>query len=118
MDTSLAFARGEAARGNPVMVFDWEKATKLISASGALSASAGLRGDWEWTGGDILRDGLPIPRSDTYTYLASTWAIPELDLGDGPQPCWRYANESPGWDSSTYWPDEACALLGVATPAA
>lgn len=41
-------------------------------------ASAGLGGDWEWTGGTIYGNGKPDKKS--YTYLASTWATPEIEL--------------------------------------
>ena len=80
MDTLSAFALGDANRDKPLMVFDWDKAAKLIKESGAKEASAGLAGDWEWTGGNILLNGKPY--MDSYTYLASTWAEPELCLGE------------------------------------
>ena len=33
------------------MVFDWNKAAQIIKERGATNASAGLSGDWEYTGG-------------------------------------------------------------------
>ena len=112
MDTLAAFARGQAAKGNPVKVFDWDEAATRIKAAGAQTASAGLEGDWEWTGGEILRDGRPVPAEDTYVYLASTWAIPELAIDDElPSPCWKFEADTDGWDSGTYWPDSALAIL-------
>ena len=112
MNTLEALAHGEANRHRELMVFDWEKAARRIVETGAMDAGAGLSGDWEWTGGPILRDGKPVPREDTYTYLASTWATPELTLDGGNEtPCFRMRSETPGWDSGTYWPPEALAIL-------
>jgi len=112
MDTLTAFARGQAAKGNPVKVFNWDEAATRIKVAGAQTASAGLEDDWEWTGGEILRDGKPVPREDTYVYLASTWATPELVIDDDdPIPCWKFQVDTDGWDSGTYWPDSALAIL-------
>ena len=112
MDTLQAFAMGEASRGRPIMVFDWDKAAAIIRNGHVQSARAGLSGDWEWTGGDILADGKPVPADDTYTDLASTWAEPELLIvGEACVPCWRYEDEAPGWDPKTYWPNSALAIL-------
>lgn len=111
MDTMAAFAMGQATKHQRIMVFDWDRAARLIRASGAKSASAGLRSDWEWTGGAILHDGDPVPEEDTYTFLASSWARPELKLGGKVIECWIYHDDSPGWSSGTYWPDSALAIL-------
>lgn len=111
MNTFEAFAMGAANRGKPMMVFDWCKAARLIVESGAKSASAGLAGDWEYTGGPILSNGVPIPREQTYVYLASTWATPELEIDGDREDCFIMESDSPGWDSKTYWPDEALAIL-------
>lgn len=92
------------------MVFDWDKAARLIKERNARSASAGLRNDWEWTGGTIFVDGKPDKES--YTYLASTWATPELLIDGETIDCWRYANETPDWNHETKWPESALALLG------
>lgn len=107
-----AFALGEANRGRPLRVFDWDRAAQLIRDAQPQVASAGLGMDWEWTGGEIWRDGAPVPAQKTYTYLASNWAIPELDLDGDVQECWRWQAETPGWDSGTYWPESAMAVLG------
>lgn len=111
MDSMMALAMGTANRGKELMVFDWEKAAKIIKKRKAREASAGLRGDWGWTGGDILRDGKPVPQEETYTYLASTWATPELNIDGEIIPCYRMKSKTPGWDSGTYWPDEALKIL-------
>lgn len=113
MDSLQAYARGQAARavGARQMVFDWDRAATLIRERGAKDASAGLRGDWKYTGGEILRDGKPIDSGDTYTYLSSNWATPELDIDGAVIECWRYEEDTPGWNSGTYWPDSARAIL-------
>ena len=116
MDTMSAFLRGEASRNQPLMVFDWHKAAQLIAERRPERASAGLAGDWEWTGGPIYENGAPIPREMTYVYLASTWATPELDMDGETVDCYRMQGDTPGWDSETYWPDDAKAILTGATP--
>ena len=114
MDTLTAFARGEASRDQPAMVFDWDKAASIIRQGRVSGASAGLRDDWDWTGGPILRWGEPVSSEDTYVYLASTWAPPELSMespdGTVTIPCWRYEDET-GWGPQTYWPESALAIL-------
>lgn len=114
MDSLAAFAMGQANRGKEQMVFDWEKAARLIKERQPAEAGAGLSGDWEWTGGPIFKDGAPVPREDTYTFLASTWATPELDLDGEMIDCFRMQSQTPGWDSGTYWPPEALAILAAA----
>jgi len=111
MDTLTAFAMGEANRGKPSMVFDWDKAARLIREQGAVRASAGLAGDWDWTGGLILSNGIPVPQENTYTFLASTWATPELEIDGQTVDCWLYTDK---WDSGTYWPDSARQILAGA----
>ncbi len=113
MDSMKAFAMGDANRGKEQMVFDWEKAARLILERQPVEASAGLASDWEYTSGDIWRDGKPVPASETYTYLASTWALPQLDMDGEIIACVRMASETPGWDSKTYWPDEAMAIINA-----
>ena len=104
-----AFARGEASRGKPLMILDWDEAAKRIVAAGAADAAAGLAADWIYTGGEILEGGEPV--EDSSFFNGSTWAEPELDVGDGPDPCWVYKKDAPdGWDGNT-WPDSAKAIL-------
>lgn len=107
-----AFAMGEANRGKPSMVFDWDKAATIIKERGAKSASAGLSGDWEYTGGEILTDGKP--NTDEYTYLASTWATPELEIEGEYIDC--FTTEKPEWDAGTKWPESALNILATPTP--
>jgi hypothetical protein len=112
MDSMSAFGMGASATacGALQRVFDWDKAARLIVESGAKSAVAGLSSDMEWTAGQILEDGKPDLES--YTFLSSNWATPVLVLDDGEEiDCWRYASETPGWDSGTKWPESAKALL-------
>jgi len=111
MDTMVAYAIGQANRGKEEMVFDWEKAARIIKERGAVEASAGLEGDWEWTGGDILRDGKPVPEDDAYVFLSSTWATPQLEIDGERIACFRMESTTPGWHSKTYWPPEALAIL-------
>jgi hypothetical protein len=109
MDSMLAFAMGEAYRGHELMVFDWDKAARIIKERKPETAEAGLRGDWEWTGGIIYEDGKPV--TDDYTFLSSTWAVPELRVDDEVIECYRMESEVPGWDSETKWPDSALKIL-------
>ncbi len=109
MDNFKAFAMGEANRGKEPMVFDWDKAAELIRDRKPERASAGLSGDWEYTGGDIYRGGQII--DDHYTYLASTWATPELDMDGDLIDCYRMKSEIPEWGSSTKWPESSRNIL-------
>ena len=109
MDTLKAFELGQASRYNEKKVFDWDRAAELIKESGFKDASAGLQGDWEWTGGVIFIGGKPY--LDGYTYLSSTWATPEIEIDGMTQPCYKMQSEVPGWDSGTKWPDSALTIL-------
>lgn len=109
MDSIMAGAMGAANCHNEPMVFDWDEAARLIKESGCSEATAGLRGDWEWTGGCIFRDGKPDFKS--YTYLASVWAVPELCINHHNVPCYKMAHEVPGWGSDTKWPESALKIL-------
>lgn len=113
MDSMEAFARGAAARarGAPSRVFDWEKAARLIAERKPTEAGAGLANDWEWTGGAIWRDGKPVPAGETYTYLMSNHAAPELEMDGERMDCWRWEKDAPDWDEKTYWPQSALDIL-------
>jgi hypothetical protein len=111
MDTLSAFARGEAARasGAQMMVFDWDKAAALIAERKPSVAEAGLSGDWGYTGGTIYQGGKPV--TDSYTYLASLWATPELELDGERVDCWRYSSGDQDWNADTKWPKSALRIL-------
>lgn len=109
MDSLSAFAMGEANRGRELKVFDWDKAARLIKEHKAQEASAGLSGDWGWTGGSIFVDGKID--TDSYTYLASTWATPEVEVDGIIYDCYKMQSETDGWDSDTKWPPSAVKIL-------
>lgn len=113
-----AFMMGEANRRNRMRVFDWHTAARIIRDEKPSRVSAGLSGDWEYTGGDIYRDGAPVPDKDTYTYLSSTWATPEIEVDGDLRDCWIWRDESPGWDAETYWPQGALDILNGSEPMA
>jgi len=98
-----AIARGDRAR-----VFDWDKAAHRINEVKPTEASAGLGLDWEQTGGLIYINGDPVMNS--YTFLASQWAIPELDMDGAVEPCWKYVDETT-WDTDTKWPETSLRIL-------
>lgn len=108
MDTISAFVMGEANRGKTQMVFDWDKAASLIKKNKPKIASAGLRDDWEYTGGTIYENGKIV--TDSYTYLASTWATPELDMDGKIIPCFVMGDKTK-WNSNTKWPESAQNIL-------
>lgn len=110
MDTLQAFIMREANRRKELMVFDWDKAATLIKERHPNVVDAGLRGDWENTGGCIYEYNQPV--MNAYTYLASTWAVPEICIDDGEfLPCYRMQSETPGWNSKTRWPKSALDIL-------
>lgn len=109
MNTEMAFAMGEANRYRELMVFDWDEAARRIKASGCSEAYAGLRGDWECTGDTIFINSKPYFKG--YTFLASTWAVPELDIDGKIEPCYKMQSETPGWNSETKWPKSALKIL-------
>lgn len=110
MDSLFAFAMGQIHKNDRSKVFDWIKAARLIRLRLPKVASAGLAGDWEYTSGEIYRDGAPIPADETYTYLSSNWALPELDIDGEVIDCWVWRDETT-WDAHTYWPPEALEEL-------
>jgi len=99
---------GEANKNKQMMVFDWDKAARLIVGRKAKRASAGLRGDWEWTGGRIWSGK---PDMEDYTYLASTWATPEIEIDGKIEDCFVMETERPDWDSGTKWPEPALKIV-------
>lgn len=108
MDSFSAFARGEANRHEERKVFDWNKAARLIKEKQPRVASAGLCNDWEYTGDTIYNNSNPV--LDTYTYLASTWATPEINLDGDVEGCYLMESETE-WNESTKWPESALDIL-------
>jgi hypothetical protein len=109
MNTMSAFIMGEINRGKEEMVFDWDKAAKLIKDSGFKDASAGLSGDWGYTSGEIFINGKP--KMSDYTYLASTWATPQIEIDGEYYDCYRMESETPNWHSKTMWPNSALKII-------
>ncbi|TVY09828.1 hypothetical protein [Paenibacillus cremeus] len=109
MNTMTACMMGEMNRGKELKVFDWNKAATLIKEKNVKFAAAGLSGDWEYTGGTIFIDGKPD--YDDYTYLASTWAAPELKIDGEYIDCYLMQSETDNWDSETKWPQSAIDIL-------
>lgn len=109
MNTTAAFAMGRMNRGHELMVFDWDKAARLIREYQPKYADAYLYSDREWTGGTIYIDNKPV--FDDYTYLASTWATPMLDMDGVDIECYKMQHEVPEWDSDTKWPASALTIL-------
>ena len=100
-----------------ILVFDWDKAARIIRQTRAKRASARLRGaDDDWSGGTIFVCGRP--NYDAYTYLASRTAIPELVVDGEVYECWRPAWKTPGWGARTKWPESALEILRQARPGA
>jgi len=111
MDSMQAFTIGQSNREKELMVFDWNKAAKLIRKMKAQEASAGLSGDWEWTGGTIFQDGKPYKEEYGQPYLASTWATPELDIDGKIFACYKMQSKTDNWDADTFWPESALKIL-------
>ena len=115
MDTYSAMLLGMMNRGRTSRVFDWNKAAEIINEKHILNADAGLQNDMEWTAGEILRDGKPVTNS--YTFLASVWAIPVLSYYKSEEdeypteiPCYVMADETT-FDAHTKWPQSALDIL-------
>ena len=104
MDTLSAFAMGRACKGRALKVFDWIKAAEIIRDEKPTNVSAGLADDWEYTGGKIYLEGNIV--EDDYTYLASTWATPQICVDGEYRDCFVM-------EAETKWPDEAKAILAV-----
>lgn len=109
MDILQAFAINQATPDGNEKVFDWDKAAKIIKERKPKTASAGLSEDLFWTGGLIYKNGKPI--KNEYTYLASCWATPVLEMDDGAEiECYQPKGYN-GWDEHTKWPESALKIL-------
>ena len=110
-------ASAAEAKGAIYMAFDWDKAAKIIKEKFEthkdLVAEAGLEGDWNYTGGEIFKDGKPT--NDNYTYLQSNWAIPTLILTYNEKSeeieCWIEANDR--FNSDTKWDEISLNILKI-----
>lgn len=99
----LAGAAARRAGKTRVMVFDWQKAERLLDERGWPDAEAGLLGDWSHTGGTIVDQGRRYHGS--YTYLASIRCQPALRIGHEDIPCWVWQDECDhGWGHDSKWP--------------
>lgn len=94
-----------------LMVFDWEKAAKLIKEKNAMYAIAGLKDDWDYTAGIIFENGKPVKQEKTYTYLASIWAMPILEIDGKIFQCYKIQNETDNWNAKTFWPEIALNII-------
>ena len=115
MNTMAAFTMGILNRGKELMVFDWDKAARIIKERGLHNVGAGLSSDLEWTEGDILIDGNPI--MDNKCFLASTWATPVMVVHDDEDygdeiPCFVMESET-DWHEDTLWPESALSILNA-----
>jgi hypothetical protein len=93
----------------PIKVFDWDKAARIIRAQRAAEASAGLLGDWNATADTILEEGKPL--TNCRVYLASRWALPALEIAGEEIECWCMESDAPGWTKDTVWPESALRIL-------
>ena len=109
MDSRQAYLMGYANRDKEEMVFDWDAAARIIKERNVDHAEAGLRNDWENTGGIILENGKPVMNS--YTYLASTWAVPEIMIDGMYIECYRMQSDVPKWGAKTKWPKSSLEIL-------
>lgn len=110
MNSMAAMAMGIANRDKEMMVFDWDKAARLILQHQPKEAEAGLRGDWAWTGGTIYENGQLD--KDSYTYLSSTWAMPILRLDNVDYECYIMESQTE-WGHDTKWPQSALNIMGA-----
>ena len=108
MDTMECMMMGIMNRGCPRRIFDWKKAAEIIRDEKPSHVGAGIEGDWEYTGGTIYRDGEIV--EDSYTYLSSTWAKPQICVDGDFRDCFLMEGETE-WNKGTKWPDEAKAIL-------
>jgi hypothetical protein len=123
--SNLTFAEGflgtraqdAKAKGAISLAFDWDKAGRIIKekfkTNSDLVAEAGLKGDWDYTGGEIFKDAKPT--NDSYTYLQSNWATPTLILSCNGEleeiECWIEANDR--FTSDTKWDDTSLNILEI-----
>jgi hypothetical protein len=97
------------AAGAKLRVFNWNRAAEILMQRVPDEADAGLSGDLFWTSDTIWQEG--GPRTECSTYLASIHATPVLVIDGEEIPCWILAEDSPGWNAETKWPDSALDIV-------
>ena len=108
MDTRIAYAMALQHKGEEHKIFDWDKAARIIKERKPRVAWAGLRWDWEYTGGKIYANGNPVFDGDHY--LGSNWAVPELQIDDEIIECYVMASQT-NFGPETIWPQSALDIL-------
>lgn len=108
MNSILAYQMALANAGAEHKIFDWDKAARIIKERKPHEAAAGLRWDWEYTGGIIYADGKPVFDGDTY--LGSNWAVPELEIDGEIIECYVMASQTE-FNANTIWPQSALEIL-------
>ncbi len=108
MNSEIAFIKGLINRDNEQMVFDWDKAAKIIKTKNLSFAQAGLQDDLGYTAGIIWDNGIIY---DDSCYLASTWAMPVLVTDTEEIPCYKMQHEVPNWNEYTLWPKSAKRII-------
>lgn len=97
------------AKRQELMVFDWDKAARIIRGRKPVYVEAGLREDWAGTCGAIYEKGQIV--TSEYTHLSSIWAAPEIRVDGEAIPCYKMESEVPNWGCDTKWPESARAIL-------
>ena len=107
-------------------VFDWNKAAMILrhyrknlgDEFKHVCVDACLAEDYGNTEGAIISNG-EIPKDDYKPYLASIWATPMftvyIDKNDEGEEyeCWKYSDQTPGWDAMTFWPEESIEIFNL-----
>ena len=90
-------------------IFDWMHAAELIKELNPKTAYAGLMDDWSNTSGKIINNYKPY--WDDYTFLASSWACPALQIDNTFYECYIIGELKPDCNEYTKWPKEAIEVL-------
>jgi hypothetical protein len=90
------------------MVFDWERAAKLMKAYDGENVRAGMKNAWTDfydNAGFILKNGEAVNEAGI---VASYNATPTIEIDGRLFPCFRWADES---DHSASWTDAAVEIM-------
>lgn len=90
-------------------IFDWMHAAELIKKLNPKTAYAGLMEDWSSTSGKIIYNYEPY--LEDYTFLASSWAHPVLEIDNVFYDCYIIGELKPDCNEYTKWPKEAIEVL-------